>query len=118
MALQRPTYTVKGISHHDVDEHLGYIDDNQKQELLTVLHSGHRHTLRSHKSNKQLLRELIMGMYKPMIDLKEVTKANLEKIVPSVFVNTKREPILLAKEKKVPSRESCKIEEFLATLHK
>lgn len=70
------------------------------------------------KSNKQLLRELIMGMYKPMIDLKEVTKANLEKIVPSVFVNTKGEPILLAKEKKVPSWESDKIEEFLATLHK
>lgn len=86
MALQRPTYTVKGISHHDVagrlgvwlpecvgrmvtlvvesaeeneigvecvavydvDEHLGYIDDNQKQGLLTVLHAGRRHTLRSH----------------------------------------------------------------------
>lgn len=86
MPLQRPTYTVKGISHHDVadrlgvwlpecvgrmvtlivesaeeneidvecvavydvDEHLGYIDDNQKQELLMVLHAGHRHTLRSH----------------------------------------------------------------------
>lgn len=86
MTLQRSTYTVKGISHHDVaerlgvwlpecvgrmvtlvvesaeeneigvecvavydvDEHLGYIDDNQKQELLTVLHAGHRHTLRSH----------------------------------------------------------------------
>lgn len=70
------------------------------------------------KSNKQLLRELIMGMYKPMIDLKKVTKANLEKIVPSVFVNTKGVPILLAKEKKVPSWESDKIEEFLATLHK
>lgn len=86
MTLQRSTYTVKGISHHDVaerlgvwlpecvgrmvtlvvesaeeneigvecvavydeDEHLGYIDDNQKQELLAVLHTGHRHTLRSH----------------------------------------------------------------------
>lgn len=86
MLLQRSTYTVKGISHHDVadrlgvwlpgcvgkmvtlvvesaeeneigvecvavydvDEHLGYIDDNQKQELLTVLHNGCRHTLRSH----------------------------------------------------------------------
>ena len=86
MTLQRPTYTVKGISHHDVadrlgvwlpecegrmvtlvvesaeeneigvecvavydvDEHLGYIDDNQKHELLTVLHAGRRHTLRSH----------------------------------------------------------------------
>lgn len=86
MTLQRSTYTVKGISHHDVadrlgvwllecvgrmvtlvvesaeeneigvecvavydvDEHLGYIDDNQKQELLTVLHAGRRHTLRSH----------------------------------------------------------------------
>lgn len=86
MTLQRPTYTVKGISHHDiadrlgawlpecvgrmvtlvlesaeeneigvecvavydVDEHLGYIDDNQKLELLTVLHARHRHTLRSH----------------------------------------------------------------------
>ncbi len=86
MTLKRPTYTVKGISHHDVaerlgvwlpecvgrmvtlvvesaeeneigvecvavydvDEHLGYIDDNQKQELLAVLHTGRRHTLRSH----------------------------------------------------------------------
>lgn len=86
MTLQRSTYTVKGISHHDVadrlgawlpqcigrmvtlvvesaeeneigvecvavydvDEHLGYIDDNQKQELLQVLHTGRRHTLRSH----------------------------------------------------------------------
>lgn len=86
MTLQRPTYTVKGISHHDVadrlgvwlpecvgrmvtlvvesaeeneigvecvavydvDEHLGYIDDNQKLELLTVLRVGRWHTLRSH----------------------------------------------------------------------
>ncbi|MDO4196902.1 MAG: hypothetical protein Q4D33_12230 [Prevotellaceae bacterium] len=86
MRQLRPTYTVKGVSHHDVadrlgvwlpecvgrmvtlvvesaeeneigvecvavydvDEHLGYIDDNQKQELLTVLHAGRRHTLRSH----------------------------------------------------------------------
>ena len=86
MTLQRPTYIVKGISHHDVadrlgvwlpqcvgrmvtlvvesaeeneigvecvavydvDEHLGYIDDNQKQELIQVLHAGNRHTLRSH----------------------------------------------------------------------
>ena len=89
MTLKRPTYTVKGISHHDVadrlsvwlpecvgrmvtlvvesaeeneigvecvavydvDEHLGYIDDNQKQELLTMLHVGRRHTLRSHIIN-------------------------------------------------------------------
>lgn len=82
----RLTYTVKGISHHDVadklaawlptsvgrmvtlgleaaeeneigvecvavydvDEHIGYIDDNQKHDLLTLLKRSRRPTLRSH----------------------------------------------------------------------
>lgn len=85
MELQRTTYRVKGISHHDVadrlgvwlpecigrrvilaiekaeendlgvecvavydvDKHVGYIDDNQKLELLTVLKHTKRRTLRS-----------------------------------------------------------------------
>lgn len=72
----------------------------------------------ANKSNKQLLRELVIGMYKPMIDLGKITKACIEKIVPSVFVDFKGEPVSLAKEKKVPSCESDKIEKFLATFHK
>lgn len=69
------------------------------------------------KSNKQLLRELIIGMYKPMINSGMISKANIERIVPSVFADIKGEPILLAKEKKVLSLESDKIADYLATFH-
>lgn len=71
-----------------------------------------------HKSNKQLLRELIIGLYKIQIDERLYSKTYIENIVPNVFVDTRGESLHLAKEKKVPSSESDKIMNFLATFHK
>ena len=63
-------------------------------------------------SNKQLLRELVEHAYAGLIESKACSKADIEKMVPNVFVNAKGESMTLAKNKQVPSFESDAISDF------
>jgi len=58
--------------------------------------------------NKQLLRELLEAVKNP-----NITKADMEKVVPNLFINKKGQPIELAKNKKVLNTDSDKIEELI-----
>lgn len=108
-SLMGEQYVAEGTSKEEFLYYFGHVE-YKPAELRRI-------TWMANKSNKQLLRELIMGMYRPMTDSGQLTKACLEKIVPSVFVDNKGEPVHLSKEKKVPSVESDRIEKFLATFH-
>ena len=50
---------------------------------------------------KQILREFVMALFKNEIENRSVTKAELERIVPHVFVDKNCSPIRLAKNKEV-----------------
>ena len=65
-------------------------------------------------STKQLLREMLEGMAKPLLDGEKFKKADIERLAPLCFTQG-RKPLQLAKPKPVPSSESDALTNFFST---
>lgn len=61
--------------------------------------------------NKQLLRELL----EPIVD---ISKADMARAVPLIFSNRAKTALYLAKNKPIPSKDSDKIKNMIATIYK
>lgn len=66
------------------------------------------------QANKQLLREMLEGAVKPLLDGSDFKKADIERLAPLCF-SQGGEPLELAKSKPVPSIDSDALADFFAT---
>ena len=65
-------------------------------------------------STKQLLREMLEGMAKPLLEGEKFKKADIERLAPLCFRQDGK-PLRLAKPKPVPSQESDALTNFFST---
>ena len=65
-------------------------------------------------ANKQLLREMLEGAVRPLLEDGNFKKADIERLAPLCFTQGGK-PLNLAKSKPVPSIDSDALENFFAT---
>ena len=66
--------------------------------------------------NKQLLREMLELTFQPLLDNKNLRKADLERLAPLCFVGKDDTPMRLAKRKDTPSTDSDELKKIFATI--